>query len=123
MRIQRSGTCGNSPKNTLLENLAVALISSNAERVTALTTDDVTWRCPGEPLANGQAAVRSLASRARSTPASTLVIQQVVSHGRVGAVSASLRYPKQPASDFCLFFTFANAKGSAVDTIRTYRGD
>ncbi|MEO6878248.1 MAG: hypothetical protein ABI205_07195, partial [Gemmatimonadaceae bacterium] len=63
------------------------------------------------------------AKRERPTPASTLVIQHVVSHGRAGAVAAALTYPNQPASDFCLFFTFANAKGSAVNTILTYRAD
>lgn len=123
MRIQRCGTCGNSPKNTVLEELAVALYSGDAARITALTTDGVTWRSPGQPLADGQAAVVAAAKRKRPTPASTLVIQHVVSHGRAGAVAASLRYPNQPASDFCLFFTFANASGSAVDTVMTYRAD
>ena len=123
MRIQRSGTCGNSPKSTVLEDLAIALSSGDAARITALTTESVTWRSPGQPLADGQAEVLAAAMRERPTPASTLVIQHVVSHGRAGAVAASLRYPNQLASDFCLFFTFANARGSAVDTIMTYRAD
>ncbi len=123
MRIQRSGTCGNSPKNTVLEDLAVALSSGDAARITALTTDDVTWRRPGQPLADGRAAVLAAAKRERPTPTSTLAIQHVVSHGRAGAVSAAITSPNHPASDFCLFFTFANAKGSAVNTIVTYRAD
>jgi hypothetical protein len=67
--------------------------------------------------------VLAAATRERSTPASTLVIQHVASHGRAGAVAASVRYPSQPATDVCLFFTFATAKGSAVDSIVTYRAD
>ncbi len=123
MRIQRSGTCGNSPKNTMLEDLTVALASGDTAGITALTTVAVSWRRPGQPLADGQTAVLAAATRKPPSAASTLVIQHVVSHGRAGAVTASLTTPQQPASDFCLFFTFANAKGSAVDTITTYRAD
>ena len=123
MRIQRSGTCGNSPKNTVLEDLAVALFLGDVASITALTTGGVTWRSPGQPLADGRVAVLDAATRARPSTTSTLVIQHVVSHGRAGAVTASLTVPNGRASDFCLFFTFANAKGSAVDTIMTYRAD
>lgn len=123
MRIQRSRDCGNSPKNILLEDLAVAILSGDAGRVTALTTDSVSWRAPGRPIAEGQAAVVRLAERERPTGASTLIIQHVVSHGRAGAVTATIQRGRQAAAEVCLFFTFANAKGSAVDSIVTYHGD
>lgn len=123
MRIERSGACGNSPKNLLLEDLAVALLSGDADRVVALTTAMVRWRQPNAPLAEGQAAVVRLAERTRPRGAAALIIHHVVSHGRAGAVTASLQSGKQPPAELCLFFTFANTKGSAVDFVTTYRAD
>lgn len=123
MEIQRSGECGNSPKNRLLEDLAVALLSGDGARVAALTTATVHWRTPDSPPVDGQDAVSERAARTAPSPTSALTIRHVVSHGRAGAVTAALQSPSKPATELCLFFTFASAAGRAVDSITTYRAD
>lgn len=123
MRIQRSGDCNNSPKNILLEELTVALLGGDAARATALTAPSVRWRVPGATAVEGQAALAQMVKRSKSTATSTLTIHHVVSHGRAGAVTVSLRPGRGPAAELCLFFTFANAKGTSVDSIVTYRAD
>lgn len=120
MQVQRSGDCGNSPKNILLEDLAVALLSGDGSTIAALTTDGVTWRNLGHPVVTGKAAVVALAVRERPPRSASLVIQHVVSHGRAGAVTAAVKHARRPATDVCCFVTFANAKGTAVDSIVFY---
>ena len=121
MQIQRSGACGNSPKNLLLEDLAVALLSGDLTTVKTLTLDTVRWRVSASELVEGQAEVARYAQQQKPPASARLVIHHVISHGRAGAVTATLQRPRQSADDCCLFFTFANAKGSAVDSVVTYR--
>lgn len=123
LRIQRSGDCGNSPKNRLLEALTVALLAGDAARVTALTSASVRWRMPNRPPVEGQAAVVATAVRERAKAGRTLTIHHVVSHGRAGAVTVSLQRGRHAALEWCLFFTFATAAGRAVDSITTYRAE
>ena len=48
--VERSGDCGNSPKNKLLEDLSVALYTSDAEFVLDRVTDDIQWNIVGEEV-------------------------------------------------------------------------
>jgi hypothetical protein len=55
--IIRSKDCGNSSKNKLVEDLAIALSTNDHSTLSALVTDDVEWNIIGNKVLHGRAAV------------------------------------------------------------------
>ncbi|MBN1315770.1 MAG: hypothetical protein JXA42_09890 [Anaerolineales bacterium] len=60
MNIVQSADCGNSPKNRLVENPAVALSIGDYLTVSSLATDDVLWRIVGEKSQGREAVLQAL---------------------------------------------------------------
>ena len=80
-RITRSADCGNSPKNRVFEDLAVALEGGTWE--TSGPSGDVAWsRADGSRVTGSEAIAAASAGSPRD-----IRIDHVVSHGRIGAVS------------------------------------
>lgn len=61
--VVRSGDCGNSPKNQLVENLAVALSLPDSSVVSDLVSDDAHWTIAGGRTWQGRDAIFRGSSR------------------------------------------------------------
>jgi ketosteroid isomerase-like protein len=55
--IERSKDCGNSPKNQLVEDLAIALSTGDHRTVSRLVTDDAQWTIVGGSAFRGREAI------------------------------------------------------------------
>jgi ketosteroid isomerase-like protein len=122
-RIIPSADCGNSPKNTLLQDIAIAFAKRDADFLSDHVTDDVRWELVGAHAVAGLAALTRALKQ--SVDVSQLTIEHVMSHGRVGAVNGTVQRGAK-VDDFCYVFEFANAKAERVKSIRSYviaRGD
>jgi hypothetical protein len=119
MKVVRSKDCGNSPKNQLVENLAVALATGDTATATKLVTDDVEWSIVGAEELHGRDAIVVVLERA-GTKGSKLTVAHVLSHGKVGAVNGVVEH-KSRVTHFCDMFEFANAKGTSIARITSYR--
>jgi hypothetical protein len=122
MKIVRSKDCGNSPKNRLIEDLAVALATGDADTVARLTTDDAEWRIVGVGELRGRAAIVAALATVDRGAASTLKIVHALSHGRAGAANGVLEHDGK-RTDFCDLFEFANTKGTSISRMTSYRID
>jgi hypothetical protein len=116
-KINNRHDCGNSPKNRLVQDLTIAIACADASRIAALTTIDVRWLPVGrKPVTGADAICKAIT---RYGPATSLIIEQVISHGRGGAVNGVVEFgPKRRA--FCNVFEFASAKGGRVKTVTSY---
>ncbi|WP_340023252.1 nuclear transport factor 2 family protein [Paenibacillus sp. FSL K6-1096] len=118
MEIQLSGMCGNSPKNKLAEDLAVALITGDTKTLTHLLTDDAAVELVGGERSPLSAVLEGSASVPELT---ALTVEHAISHGKIAAVSGNwvtrggIRYA------FSDHYTFATTKGTEVATARCYR--
>jgi len=121
-KITRSKACGNSPKNQLVENLSVALLTGDVRTVSYLVSDDVEWRRVGGDVIRGRQALLQSVQRGNGASIVRLTVEHVVTHGRSGAVDGTIQY-RGKASGFCDVFEFGNTKGTTVDRITTYRVD
>jgi len=110
-RITRSPDCGNSPKNKLVEDLAIALEMGTPDF--GVLADDVRWNRADGHCLSGHAAVAD--GIAGTTAPGELVIERVSSHGKVG--SALGRADNRP---FAHFFEFASAAAKAVVRIDSF---
>jgi hypothetical protein len=120
-KIVRSKDCGNSPKNRLAENLAVALLAGDDKTVTELTTDDVEWIMVGGEILHGRGAVLRALPKVVGAPV-TLTVSHVMTHGKSGAVDGTVLH-RAGSARFCEVFEFSNAKGTRVNRIISYRID
>ena len=117
MKVIRSSSCGNSPKQKLVEDMSVALAGADVGIMALLAVPELVWLHIGKKPIEGQNAV--LSAIRKSGPATEVAIDRVVSHGRAGAVNGIItRSGKHTA--FCHMFEFKNAKGTHVKSISTY---
>ena len=116
-RIEASKDCGNSPKNQLLQELTIAVARANRTKIVSILTSDVSWVSVGnKPVEGADAVAKALT---RYGPATKLVIEQVVSHGKAGAVNGVVTFGEKQRG-FCHVFEFNSAKGTQVSGIKSY---
>ena len=118
MKVTRSADCGNSPKNHLVEDVCVAMASLDVVAVRDLLSENVHWRRVGKDDVEGLEEVIEAVQRGKR-PRSVL-IDQVVTHGRGGAANGEVVSAAGRKVAFCHVFRFANARGSAVQRIVSY---
>jgi hypothetical protein len=121
--VERSADCRNSPKNILIENLTVALATSDVETLLGSVADDIQWRIVGKDLIEGKEDLAQALSQRMSSQPLKLTIQHVVTHGKAGAVSGSLRFRNAKSREFCDVYEFSNTKGTRVNRITSYMID
>ena len=119
-KILRSRDCGNSPKNTLLEDLTIALAKRDTRFLMGVLTEDVRWNVVGRRVVEGRRAlVEAIDESGRRDTVAKIAIAHVVSHGRAGAVDGTMQIAKRTVA-FCNIYDFGSAKGTTVKTITTY---
>ena len=119
-KIVRSGDCGNSPKNTLLESLTIALATRDTRFLNGVVTEDVRWNVVGRRVVEGKRAlVDAIDETGRRDAVTRVAIDHVLSHGRAGAVDGTMRIGKRTVA-FCNVYEFGSAKGTTVKAITTF---
>jgi SnoaL-like domain len=120
MKIQRSGDCGNSPKNVFAEELTIALAKRDASSLDERLTDDVRWHRVGQTTVDGKSAFMDALEKLRRQPLARLSVSHVLNHGRVAAVNGVVEDAHGCVADFCNVYEFSNLKGNCVKTITAY---
>ncbi|MEK4852506.1 hypothetical protein NST04_21835 [Paenibacillus sp. FSL H7-0756] len=118
MEIQLSGMCGNSPKNKLAEDLAVALITGDTKTLSHLLTDNSTVELVGSEHYPLSAVLQKSASVPELT---ALTIEHAISHGKIAAVSGNWVTRSGIRFSFSDHYTFATTKGTEVTAASCYR--
>lgn len=121
-KVVRSKDCGNSPKNKLVEDLAVALALGDFQTVSRLVTDDVRWSLVGGKVFSGRQAVLEALENVNAGTIKELNVSHVITHGRSGAVNGTIHY-HAAAIGFCDVFDFGSAKGTSISQITSYQID
>ena len=116
-RIVPSADCGNSPKNTLLQDIAIAFAKRDADFLMSHVTDDIRWDVVGHRVVEGCSGLTQALEQFDAV--TQLTIEHVMSHGRVGAVNG-IALIRGKASEFCHVFEFANAKAERVKSMKSY---
>jgi hypothetical protein len=102
IEVRRSADCGNSPKNQFAEEFVLAVLTGDRAKVE-------------------QASVADL--KIEQTPAEGLIgidIENVVTHGRAGAVNGTVTSRDGRKTGFCFVLAFASAKADRVAKVTRY---
>lgn len=114
--IHGSKDCGNSPKNTFVQEIAIALESGevNLENFSEV----VIWeRSAGERITGRSALANAL--MVQTAPAA-ITVDHAISHGRAGAASGEVTLANGEGRRFSHVLEFTNAKANCVSRIKSY---
>lgn len=118
IQVNRSADCGNSPKNKIAEDIAVALETRNIEFVSTILDANATWNYEGGTVRTAESILNFLATL--NTPLS-ITVDSVVSHGKAGAVNGETSREKG-AQRFCYVIEFTSVKCNRICRIESYIG-
>lgn len=116
--VNRSTDCSNSPKNKLVEDIAVALETGDTHFMSALLDSGTVWHDAGSREILGEDIPGKL--RGQDQP-DVLTIDHAISHGKVGAVNGQARRGKT-GQRFCHVIEFTSAKCHKIRRVESYRG-
>ena len=116
-KITRSKDCGNSPKNKLAEEIAIALVTFDYDFLQPMLVEDFVFHQSAEEPLNVAAFEAEYSSK--SDEITDLRILRVVTHGRAGAVNG---VAKTISGDkhFCYVLEFTNTKCNKIGAITSY---
>jgi hypothetical protein len=122
-RVIKSTDCGNSPKNLLVQSLAIAIETCNGAAFARCVGDEVIWSVPGRRSFAGKAACLAYLKARKSDAANQVRLRRVVSHGRAGAADGVLAAEPALPRSFCHVVDFSSAKGDRVSAISSFYSD
>lgn len=114
--IQASKSCGNSPKNRFVQDVAISLETGEIEP--GVLSDDVVWYgVTSEPLEGRNAVEDELAERAKP---SAIVVEYALSHGKIGAANGEVTLANGHTRRFSHVLVFTSLKATCVAVIKSY---
>ncbi|MGB3633319.1 MAG: nuclear transport factor 2 family protein [Rubrobacteraceae bacterium] len=116
--------CGNAPKKVLIKDWLVSLATGEIDAVTSQLTEDAQWDVAGSRAAEGMKGVSTIVAELGTLPVATLVIGNILSHGKRVAADGSLRLRDGREVRFAYFFTFSgHGRTAKISEISTYAID
>ena len=120
IKIVKSKDCGNSPKNLLVQSLALAIEKVDQAEFAACVGDDICWVYPGRPLAKGASDASSQLRSQQSRVPTEIEVEHAISHGRVGAASGTVIFASGEKLRFCHFIEFTSIKGDRIGKVSSF---
>lgn len=115
-QIDRSTDCGNSPKNTMVEDIAIALGTRDTDFLASILDSEAVWNYVGGTAKSSEVVLDHVGAVGKPT---CLTIDHVMSHGKVGAVNGKVKRGKSEAR-FCHVIEFTSVKCNRVRRIESY---
>ena len=117
-RVNRSADCGNSPKNKMAEDIAVALETRDIDFLSTILDADAVWNDVSGTASTAEAILNEIKTL---TKPPSLTIDRVMTHGKVGAVNGNAGKGKR-VQRFCHVIEFSSVKCNRVRRIESYSG-
>lgn len=117
-RVKRSADCGNSPKNKMTEDIAIALEARDTDFLSTILDSDAVWNYVNGTTTTAEAVLNEVSALKKPR---NLTIDRVISHGKVGAVNGNVSHSKGKQR-FCHIIEFTSVKCNRVRRIESYGG-
>lgn len=120
MKITSSPDCGNSPKKELLKQVNIAFAKGNLDFLVEHTTDEITWNIIGNKTIEGKENFTENLKKMRAEKVAELQFDQILTHGKAGAVNGIMKMQNGKNYAFSDFYEFSGAKGGKIKSITSY---
>ncbi|WKV13347.1 nuclear transport factor 2 family protein [Marivirga harenae] len=112
--------CGNSPKMGFLMDFNIAFAKGDLEFIADSVTDEIVWNIIGNKKIEGKQKFAEELEKMKSTKVAELVLNQILSHGKQGAVNGTMKLQKGKEYAFSDFYIFQGAKVAKLKSITSY---
>lgn len=113
--------CGNAPKKLLLRDLNIAYANRDMQPVLENLTDNIRWEMVGNKLIEGKEQVAEELEQRKRTQTRELILQNIITHGNVGAVDGIAKLDDGSSYAFCEVYRFSShAKNAKIKEITSY---
>ena len=120
IKVISSPNCGNSPKMEFLKDFNIAFAKGDVKFITENVTDEIVWNIIGDRKIEGKEKFTEELEQMKSEKATELTIDQVLSHGKEGAVNGIIKMQNEKKYAFSDFYKFKGAKGLIIKSITSY---
>ena len=112
--------CGNSPKMVFLKEFNIAFAKGNVEFITDSVTDEIIWNIVGDKNITGKKNFADELEKMKAEEPTELILNQILSHGKEGAVNGLMKMQNGKEYAFSNFYEFNGAKGAKIKSITSY---
>lgn len=121
LKVNVSEDCGNAPKKAQLRDFNIAFAKNDLEQVLENLTDNIRWMVVGDQLLEGKESVAKMLEQTGKSKATELTINNVITHGNVGAVDGILILEDGSSYAYCDVCRFSShAKDAKIKEITSY---
>ncbi|WP_193164865.1 nuclear transport factor 2-like protein [Microbulbifer hainanensis] len=113
-----SRDCGNSPKNKFIEKIGIALEVGDPEFFGEVLSEGVVWELDDGSVAEGEYISRRI--KQIKNGITSINIDHVTSHGKVGSINGYVRDRKGKKTHFCHVIEFTSVKCSKINRVCSY---
>lgn len=111
--------CNDSPRRKLIVQLHIGFAEGRMAKVMPFLSDDVVWDMAGGKTLHGSGEVSDFLLRLQQQKADRLVIQHMVTHGKLAACNGILQFGSRELR-FAGFYEFTSAGSATVKKITSY---
>lgn len=109
--------CGNSPKIEFLKKINIAFAQGDSAFVLERVTDQIVWERIGDTRIEGIQEFAQALEGMQAIKPTELVLEQVLTHGKLGAASGVIKMPDGSEYAFSDFYEF---RGTKLKRITSY---
>jgi len=113
-------SCDNSPKKEFLKQINVAFATGNVQFLKESIIDNIVWNIIGDGKLEGKKSFIKKLDELQKGTISELVLDQILTHGRSGAVNGIIKMKDGNKFSFSNFYEFNGAKASKIKSITSY---
>ncbi|EAZ80180.1 nuclear transport factor 2 family protein [Algoriphagus machipongonensis] len=119
-KIISSPDCGNSPKMAFLKEFNIAFVEGEIPFLVDSVTEDIVWNLVGDKEIKGKENFAQELENMKTEKVLELKIEQILSHGKEGAIHGILKMQSGKKYAFSDFYRFKGAKGDKIKSITSY---
>ncbi len=119
-KIVSSPNCGNSPKMAFLKEFNIAFAKGNVDFLIESVTDEIVWNIVGDKIITGKENFADELETMKTEKATELILDQILSHGKEGAVNGTIKMGNGKKYAFSDFYQFNGARGSKIKSMTSY---
>ncbi len=113
--------CGNAPKKEFIRDFEIALARRDSEAALERLDDAIHWELVGDRTIEGKAAAEKLLETMAEQEVEELTLENVLTHGKVGAANGTIRFSNGDVLGFCDVVTFtSSAKHARIKKLSSY---
>lgn len=103
-----------------LRQFNIAFAEGNVGFLTDNVAQDIVWDIIGDKKIEGNEAFKEELEKMQSTKVTELILNQILSHGKEGAVNGLMTMENGNQYAFSDFYVFQSTKGEKVKAITSY---